>query len=130
MSTHADYAAGLRLMADFIEAHPEIPVPLDVVASTFIHTEKDKQKKAAARIAKLLGYVNKGFYDASVYFTRQFSKGVGYQVWFDRDAVCERVVTGTKLIPAREERIVPAEAARSEDIVEWHCHSILSGGAE
>jgi hypothetical protein len=52
-----------------------------------------------------------------------FVQGVAY-----REAVCERVVTGTREVE-REEIVTPAQTrtvTATEDVVDWVCESILS----
>ena len=129
--THAEYATGLRELAAFIEAHEDIPVPLSINCATFAHLPKDEQKSHAAHVAKELGYVYKETYGTNLQLVHKFNELITYQVWYDRDALCERVVTGMRdvpeqFLPAREETLVPAH---TEEIVEWHCAPILAPSA-
>ena len=126
--THVEYANGLREFAAFIEAHEEITVPLSLSCSTFVDVPKEEQKAHAAQVAKALGNVNKVVFQDNLILVHEFNPLLSYKVWYSRDAVCERIVTGVReipehILPAREETFVPAHA---EEIVEWRCHPILA----
>lgn len=121
-----DFAEGLRQIADWYEAHPEVMLPYDNggLGALMIYGEPDT-KERAAEIVRALGTVTKRLDANSSYLrlTRYFN-GVGLCFVFDRETVCERRVVGTKIIPAMPAR--PAEPEREEEIIEWDCHAILS----
>ena len=125
--THAEYADGLRQLADFIAAHEEIPVPLPLVCHTFVHGPKAEQKDHAAQTVRALGKVTKDSFSDNLQLLHKFNESVTYEVWYDRDALCERVVVKTeeipeRVMPATQETVIPAHTA---EIVEWRCHPIL-----
>jgi hypothetical protein len=74
---------------------------------------------------------NKVYDDHNVTVSRQFSEQITLAVFAPRAKVCRRVVTGTRILPAR---IVPPTneiripSARME-IVEWQCDPLLLGDA-
>lgn len=53
--------------------------------------------------------------------------GVFIDFDINREKVCERIVT-KKLLPAEEERIIPAKPEQEVDVVTWKCpESLLAG---
>jgi hypothetical protein len=112
-------ALALHDLAGFYEAHPWVPKPWGELSIYDLHS-----KEEAARVARAFGECEKDFStEGLVALTKDFG-GLRLRVVFNRDAVCERVVVGTKTVPRRE---VPAEVieAHEEDIVEWRCGSVL-----
>lgn len=127
--SNADYASSLRLIADFFESHPEIPIPHDATPFNYFaaHTKQD-----IARLIRALGTVEKK-YDAAYTGSFEIHKTFGtitFRVIADRDRVCERVVVGSQLVPemvipakpAEPERVVPAH---EEDVIIWECNESL-----
>jgi hypothetical protein len=45
-----------------------------------------------------------------------------------RKTICERVVVGKKVIPARPETVIPASPERTEEEIEWRCHPVMTAG--
>ncbi len=37
------------------------------------------------------------------------------------EQICKKVKVGTRIVPAREEEIIPAEPEQEEDVYEWQC---------
>lgn len=132
MSAEEDRAAwltGLRQMADFLEAHPAVPLP-SVHQPVYIWGADAQRQLAAAALA--LGDAEKEA-DASFFsLVRRFGPIV-YTVKAYRENVCERVVVGTKTITTQvpPEGVEMLTVTREEDVVEWRCPpSILAFGAE
>jgi len=124
----AEYIAGLRALADALEAHPTVPLPIhgqpwNPLGWNLLGDEA--QRETAAGIIRELG----GTWDksATVYFYAQSAmRGLHLQIAADREAVCERRVIGTRTVvkqvaTAFEDREV------KEDVVEWDCGSLLGG---
>jgi hypothetical protein len=107
--THAEYANALRRIADWIEVHPDLPLPsqtqLDFLSG--VDTKED-----LAKFARGFGECKKDF------------GGIKLRAVAWRKNVCERVVVGTREVP---EEIIPARLvpAHMEDIVEWKCPESL-----
>lgn len=105
-----DYARGLRLIADWYEAHPDIPVP---------HIEEigvygvEETREEAARIAEALKPCRKEWDKDFFKLVRDFGP-IKLKFVFMRKAVCtQRVV----------KRLV--------EVIEWDCDSsLLTEGAE
>jgi len=110
-----DYARGLRAIADWYEAHPDIPVP---------HTSEigvygvEETREEAARIALALAPCRKEHDEGAFRLARDFD-GLTLKFVFARSAVCARRVVGYRVIPAWPERVV--------EVVEWDCEpSVLA----
>jgi hypothetical protein len=128
---HAEYAAGLRTLAEFIESHPELPLPHYQNFGAFLEGGPAVKKEAVIAAAKALAsvtqLVKKQVYGEHMQLVWRVNSLLSYQVWVDRDAVCERVVTGVKVIPAREEVVLPAMPETTEETFEWRCSPVLAG---
>jgi hypothetical protein len=126
--THKEFADGLREFAEFIELHEEIPVPS---GQTFHANARDIDKAAqrahAAMVAKAFGHSNKEEYEQSMQITHRFNAVVKMEVWYDRDALCERVELERKIIPAVPETTIvkPAVPEHEEIVYGWKCAPIL-----
>ncbi len=57
---------------------------------------------------------------------RTFCDDLRFDVSIKRDEVCRKIVIGTKIEPATEERLIPAQPEREVPVEEWICdESIL-----
>lgn len=121
MSEHTAYAAGLRELADWIEAHPDIALPAKEIR-VYSLNERDE----AAAVLRALKPCRKEYSDNMFDIKRDFG-AVTLDFVFYRDRVCKARVVGQKEIPeVREpaktieipEKIIPAH---TEDIIEWDC---------
>jgi len=92
----------------------------------------DQARQRLALVARALGTVEKRVM-GDTFWLSQESDNYEWTVtaFADRGAVCQRIVVGTKEIPASEEYTVPATPARTEEIIEWQCDQpiLQSGGA-
>lgn len=135
----AAYIRGLRALADVLEAHPEVPVPYhgnqaDITISAFLHSEDPRAELAAAARAFPCNW-EKAVRDDGTYgsYFDLHGKlhGLSLRLTAYRDAVCERVVTGTRDIEVEEE-IRPAETrkvVKQVETAEWVCHPLLAPAA-
>jgi hypothetical protein len=98
---------GLRELADFLEQHPAVPIPMLDGQNAFV-TSRDE----LAAIARA-GSWEKLWLDQWFVLIRQFSGSVTLHVNAERSTVCRKVVTGTKTLPATPEREV--------ETYEWVC---------
>lgn len=133
--TRIEWIEGLRKVADFFEQHPEV-MPLgwmrggefEACPETFNIPNQTKQQLSIA--AKALGHADKVLTDS--HFTIHGLVG-GHAIDFynTRESVCERVVVGTKVVPAhilpaREEMVIPESV---QEVYEWKCPDSLLAGA-
>lgn len=110
--TREEKIAGLRALAAYLEAHPEVPVP--VLGRMYAFATKDKLRA----IARALRSATKTA--SGDYFALEKSFGpVILQVNFPRDQVCRRVVVGVDHVP---EKTIPAHIVER---VEWFCPESL-----
>ena len=138
--TQSTLPEALRQAADLIEAHPGLPRSYitsrsdgTVDISWQLMNQDDRshaaQKAAMQKIVRAIGGKwNKVNYGTDTFhFKRQIGL-VHLDAYADREAVCERIVTGTETVtvPAK-----PAEPARVEEreVVEWRCEPLLAEAA-
>ena len=100
-------AAGLRAMADFLEARPDIEAPGCLTLNLFAHTREE----LTAIVRN--GTWTKSYNDDYMWVRKDFGGGITLEINIARAQVCRRVVIGTKVIPAKPEHHV--------DVVEWIC---------
>jgi hypothetical protein len=111
----AEFVRGLRELADWLEASPEwIGGYWNALrVDDFVDTQDEFRAKA-----RLLGGERRKDAVGNYLSVERFFGPHRVAVNVSREKVCERVVVGT--------REVPAEPARVEEIVEWRCEpSIL-----
>ena len=115
MSDREETVKGLRELASFLEAHPEVPAPYLRQIDGFISREQ------AASVARVNGGWEKIWQENWFVLRRRFSEKVALDLNVDRGEMCWRVQTGT--------RHVDATPAREEPIYEWVCEdtSLLAG---
>lgn len=135
--TADDYARGLRALADWIEAHLDLPAHFAGGIKVSLYPESDTPE-IAARLARAMKPVEKKYGEGEnplLTLTRDFG-GAQLNALFWRNKVCQRVVTGTRKVveevpdPALLERVPLVEVEREEEIVEWICEPLLAAGTE
>ncbi len=115
MNGNAEMAAGLRDLADWLDAHPDEEVSGNVrlLAYRFDADEFRATVRALGRGAKESN-------DEWASVIRSFGPAVAIYAYTAREQVCRKVVVGTRVEP---ERVIPA---REVEIVEWECQPILA----
>jgi len=124
----------LRAVADLLDQHPDLPEPYVRVSSSPSalvawwltvegRNDADQKATAASIIRSLGGDWAKQDRDEDLNF-RQERSGIEMLIQVRREAVCERVVTGTETvtIPAVEAR---PERIETRETYEWRCGSLL-----
>lgn len=129
----------LRAVAEFIEQHPDLPVPLVTIydhrpeeaeLDWFLtingraDDEADQKAKATAIVRGIGGKWDKEPFGDTMSFRRKHD-GLNLSVQVERAAVCERIVTGTETVTIAA---VEAQAERTEEreLVEWRCEPLLA----
>ncbi len=132
MTEREEWIAGVRALADFYEQHPDLPLSVsDIQLCLFPKLEE---------MRKYVGIFGKAQKDAlgDSYFTlnKQFSKDryrkIYIQATWQREKVCERVVTGRKKV-IQKVQIKPAETTDVEvevETYEWKCPKVAAPPAE
>jgi hypothetical protein len=101
--------ADMREVLQFLEDNPKIPMPYFGMVDVFVREADDVDG-----LARAMAPCNKKVGGSYFSLTRAFGS-VSLEVNFDREQVCERIVTGSKDIPEK------TIEAHTEDIVEWKC---------
>jgi hypothetical protein len=134
----AQRIAALRAMADWLESTPlDLPMSTEVSCPVYSGQIADPRgilhtidsQIGMALVANAAGSVDKEVTQYHFKLKKSFGAGV-YTEWVAyRETVCERVVLGTKYVPAEPEKVIAAQPAREEDVIEWKCPSLLKAGA-
>ena len=116
--TIAEFADGLRKLADWYEANPECPLPAIPLQNVQVQT-----KEHAQYIVRRVPAATKHYSDSMFSLTVMFG-ALPVEFVFWKSAVCQRIVKETIIIPAHTlpERLVPEEV---KEVVEWKCVPIL-----
>lgn len=125
----SEYTAGLRLLADLLDRHPEVPLPYDGSAAPLVISflsDNPKAKLAAAARA-FPGPLSKDA-DGTYFDLNGHLRGLLVQFTALRNAVCERVVVGTDTVVKQvPDPAAPMVAVVEEvDRVEWVCSPVLA----
>jgi hypothetical protein len=131
----AAYIAGLRQIADFLAAHPEVKLPHlgGDEMNIFLHGAEQRDKFTA--IARAMGRAEKSVWEFNeqqrMEIKRKFA-GLTLVASIEREAVCERIVTGTAEVttevPDPELLAAVPKVQRTEivETVEWRCTPLLA----
>jgi hypothetical protein len=122
-SERQEAIAGLRALADFLDANPDAKLPHNVQAMECVQSAD----ALATRVRDLGGSWEKGTDESYFELTRSFGPRVSYQVFATRANVCERVVVGTEEVEVKEYPAVePITKTVTREVVEWRCPPILA----
>lgn len=110
-TTRADIIAGMRELLNFLEAHPEIAV---MTQHYIVYVSADELKQMAR-----IGGWQKVYEGQFFTLRRHFSGGQKLDIYTNREAICRKVVTGTRVVPAQ-----PAVEEHTEDVEEWVCDDV------
>lgn len=134
-NVRSGYTAGLRALADLLDAHPEIPLPYTGSKHSgllWILQSEDDQRPILRKLARLLpGLIEKG-YRGTDFDLKGSLDGLHLHVIADRDSVCERVVTGTREVtrevpdPVALAAVPTTVVTETVEDVEWRCAPLLS----
>ena len=106
----------LRALADFYEAHPTLPIPVVSPVNAFVYTRAE-----LADAARALGTAAKEGSFGWFYLRKQITPSLILDINVERAKVCTARIVGSKIVPAQAERV--------EDILEWECGSVLDAAA-
>lgn len=128
-----DMIEGLRQLADWRHAHPEIPGVMSGAFWVVAHWQIDPIVPAdivraitdGAPVGAVTKKVGKGEIENTMFFERRFPGGVRIQYQADRERVCVRRVIGTEQVEVPDPD-APAVTIDRE-IVQWDCAPILGG---
>lgn len=115
-----DTIRGLRNFADFLEQNPEFQL---VFLSTSVNIET---KEELAKWARTLGRTEKQDFGVVLSLRHKFSDTVWLDLDISREKVCKKVVTGTRVVPAK-----PATPEMTVEDYKWVCDEpILATSSE
>lgn len=136
-TTSTRQTEGLRAAADFIDAHPDLPKPYITAFTSKEHVELNyylhingfgdlaEQKATAVAIVRAVG----GTWEKEAWGDDfRFAADLGplrFDVRVKREAVCERIVTGTETITLPAVEAQP-ERTEEREVVEWRCEPLLA----
>lgn len=140
----AEYIRGLREIADWLEAHPEVQLPYLKTTQTGAHEDTleiylvgNDQKAQLATIARAMGKAEKVTIDSLQRFNlvRRFA-GIAVVAVANREEVCEKRVlrteTVTEVVPDPEYMAAAplVEREKVKEVVKWVCPPSILAGAE
>ena len=99
---------GYRALADWLKENPDMPTP----AQSGLVPVGDREE--FLRLAKRMGFATKDANGKWYSVVRHFGPAVRYEIFINREKVCEKTVVGTREIQAH-----------TEEIVEWTCSDSL-----
>lgn len=119
LAARAEYIAGLRALATWLEENPKVEIPFGDFAVYATDT-----KENAAETLRAMGKAKKIYSNSTFQLQKQFNSQVYISYCFLRETVCEKRVVGKKWV---EDNYVPATfvAAHEEEVVEWDCKPLL-----
>jgi hypothetical protein len=137
----AAYIKGLRTLASALEDHPEIPLPYEGTGTRLTFNDfltGDDPRAAMAETARLLPCTwSKQFWGSEDEPSNSYFSLVGeiaglkVELISFRNAVCERVVTGTREVtekvkdPAALAEVPEVEVTRTVEDYVWDCGTLL-----
>ena len=118
----------LRAIADFIEAHPEVPVHSARACSyeavdadlMFRGCKPEEERRNLTAFARAVGHIDHRQHIGGYYIVKCKIGNVPVSVQVVREAVCRRVVT-EQVLPAEPEVTIPAKPARTVQVEKWEC---------
>jgi hypothetical protein len=132
------YIDGLRGLADALAENASIPLPVDgVLTALSIGFWGDHPKEDLAATARKLPVSKWEKAPGENYFNMRGTIGaLKIELYARRDAVCRRVVTGTREVteivkdPEKLAEVPEIEVTRTEQTYEWVCDPVMSPGAQ
>lgn len=130
----AEYVAGLRRIADALEADPSLPLPYEGASGDMgrlsVFTSTREELQAWSRVMD--GVKRKDVDNDAHYGFRLLgaAAGVNLIVYADRQEVCRRVVTGTRevtrTVPDLSVQVPMVEVTETVEDVDWICEPLLA----
>lgn len=132
----AGYVAGLRALADILEQNDTLPLPFtgttgDVQWIEVVEDDEDQRRIAQTFTRCIPGTIRKNVRDDYLDLNGRIH-GLAVELIVKRDAVCTRVVTGTREVteevpdPDALAAVPTVTVTRTVEDVEWDCSPILA----
>lgn len=131
----AGYTAGLRALADLLDAHPEVPLPYHGTAARMAIYQLSAGREAfAATVRALPGHKRKEV-EGDTYRVAVDLDGLRLEAVAYRETVCERVVTGTREVtrqvpdPDALAAVPTTTVTETVEDVRWDCLPLTAPAA-
>lgn len=126
--TNVGFADWLESLARIYRENPKLPRPYHLENETVFIFCMDKDTLSAA--VRAFGSGAKSTDEQGLIFIPQMASDVGIklQIYGFKDRICQKVQTGTKIIPAQEARVISAQPEREVPTFEWICAPFLDDG--
>lgn len=118
------FISSLRGLADWYEAKKELPAPV-LKMDAALYPDTADQFRALARVIGSSKKEQYGDFDDYMRLVKDFGR-CEFKLVIEKQKTCNRVKVGEKVIPAKPERLLPAEPQKVVDVYEWDCGSILA----
>lgn len=126
-TAQASFADSLRAVADWLDAHPELPEPYR--AEVMFNAGGDDGARAElGAVARALPRAEKSASDHGIYSVEGALGRVKVHAVALREAVCEKVVTTeevTELVPDPTADVPMVEVTKTVEKVDWVCTDSL-----
>lgn len=113
-----DFISGLRQLAALYEQHPDLSIPAYPVFNVFVFSKEEFVAQA-----RILKSGKKASTESFLVLRRKFGS-ITLDLNVLHEIGCERIVVGSRTIPAKPATLLPATEERTEEIVEWRCPDI------
>lgn len=121
--TGKEAAANYRALAELAERVPHGPY----VGSTDMIIVAHTSEEVAQTVKAIGGKWQKDNNENNMLIIQTVTDTADIRLVINHAHICERVKTGTLLVPAQPERTLPATPQHEEDVYEWKCpESILA----
>lgn len=127
----AEAAAGLRQLADLIEANPELADLVEGNTLLMAVGERWGSDESVAdrfaRLARMLGGTRTKSGDGTYFWVGRRFGPLTAEIFTARNQVCERVVVGVETVEVPDPDAPKVTVER--EVVEWQCSPVLRGVA-
>lgn len=125
-SQQTEWLTGLREMADFMEANPDLIPSWSTFMVNLFQEDDETSAQFLARMARRLGTASKEATEPYFYLVRRFGPH-DIRATAARDKVCERVQVGIRTVteevpdPAHVIDVPTITVTREEPVYDWIC---------
>ena len=143
--SRADFIGGLHQIADFLDAHPEVPLPWfkgsshtggtgrGLVSAMHIWLNGGDAREQLRGVVRALGEAHKSASDhTNQFYVYATFGGIDLVAGINREEVCERVVVGRREIevtepdPAAVAALATVTRTKVIEDVRWECRPLLA----
>lgn len=132
LSEREKWIAGVRALASFIEAHPDVPVPVSNIQLCIFPKLEEMRKYVSIFGKAKKEALGDSYFTLNKVFYKDHYTEIYLQATWEREQVCERVVTGRKKV-MQKVQVKPAETIEVETEVEtyeWRCPKVAAPPVE